>query len=91
MGEITCRSPKMLGGLRANVRVLLGLLPLAVAAGILLRVGLGYMCASMAALRLFESIPVWRYRDTLPQFAGTSPGNNGPAKVRAASANREAL
>lgn len=90
LGDITCLSPEKLGGFRTILRVLLGLLPLTVGVGILMQVNLGYMCMTAIALRLFESIPFWRYRDTLPQFAPASPGNDGSAKVRAASANSEA-
>jgi Zn-dependent protease with chaperone function len=91
LGEVTCLSPEKLGSLRTNVRVLLGLLPLAIGIGLLMRVSLGYMCAAIIMLRFVESIPYWRYRDRLPEFGAAAPGKDASSKVRVASANSKAL
>ena len=86
IGDVTCASPAGLGKLQVNVRILGYLLPLAVVVGILLHVGIWYLCSTAIVLRLFHAIPYWRYRDTPPAFAPAS-GSDAASKVRAASAS----
>jgi len=86
LGEVTCASPASIGKLRVNIRIMGYLLPLAVGVGILLHVATWYLCSAAIVLRLFHSIPYWRYRDTPPAFAPAS-GSDAPSKVRAASAS----
>jgi len=62
------------------------LLPLAVGVGILMHVGVWYLCETAIIQRVFQSIPYWRYRDTPPAFAPAS-GNDAASKVRAATAS----
>ena len=68
IGEVTCLSPKKLGGIRVSVRTLGILLPLAVGVSILLHAESGYLALSVVALRLFQCVPYWRYRDQYPSF-----------------------
>jgi Zn-dependent protease with chaperone function len=68
IGEVTCLSPKKLGGIRLSVRTLGYLLPLAVGVSILLHAESGYLSLSVVALRLFQCVPYWRYRDEYPVF-----------------------
>ena len=86
IGEVTCASPGSLGTLRMNVRIMGYLLPLAVGVGILLHAAIWYLCGTVIVLRLFHSIPYWRYRDTPPEFS-PSCGADPASKVRAASAS----
>ena len=75
MGEVTCMSPRVFGTFRANLGFLLYLLPLAFVAGTLLHAEIWYVCISVILLRLFSSIPYWRYRDRFPPFPASS-GNS---------------
>jgi Zn-dependent protease with chaperone function len=86
IGEVTCASPRSLGTLRMNLRIMGYLLPLAVCVGILLHAAIWYLCSTAIMQRLFHSIPYWRYRDTLPEFSPAC-GADPASKVRAASAS----
>ncbi len=69
LGDVTSRSPRELGGLKANSNIFLFLLPLAVVANALAHTGaLGYIFGTALLTRLIESIPHWRFRDRLLEF-----------------------
>src|SRR5262249_23313695 len=67
--EITSRSPREFGGLKANLTLMIFLLPLA--AVINAAVGadaLWYILGVVGLTRLVESVPFWRFRDRLLAF-----------------------
>jgi hypothetical protein len=68
LGQVTSISPAKLGGMAANLRVLMYLLPLAVVINMLTHAGLAYLVFSILLLRVIQAIPYWRYRDRLPKF-----------------------
>jgi Zn-dependent protease with chaperone function len=68
LGQVTSISPAKLGGMAANLRVLMYLLPLAVVINMLAHAGLAYLVFSILLLRVIQAIPYWRYRDRLPKF-----------------------
>lgn len=72
VGEVTCMSPRVLGTFRVNLRFLVYLLPLAIVAGTLLHAETWYVCFCVILLRLFMSVPYWRYRDKFPEFRSSS-------------------
>lgn len=74
IGQVTCMSPRVAGTFRVNLGFLIYLLPLAFLAGALLHVEIWYLCLSVILLRLFLSVPFWRYRDKFPVFP--APGGN---------------
>jgi hypothetical protein len=84
-GEMMCLSPRKLGSARVFLRVLAKLLFLAVAAGISFHAEIWYLCTGVFGLRLFMSIPYWRYRDRPPAFVATC-GEDVSAKALAAGA-----
>ena len=65
-------SPRVLGTLRVNLRFLVYLLPLGIVAGTLLHAEIWYLCCCVILLRLFMSVPYWRYRDKFPAFPASS-------------------
>ena len=67
IAQVTCKSPKQLAGFRAQFRILSRLVPLAMGVGIILHANVLYICGVGIAVRLFESIPYWFYRDR-PRF-----------------------
>lgn len=71
-------SPRVLGTFRVNLRFLVYLLPLAIVAGTLLHAEIWYVCLCVILLRLFMSVPYWRYRDKFPPFP-TSSGTSSMA------------
>jgi len=75
-------SPRKLGSLGITLRLLGKLLFLALCAGILLHAEIWYLCGAVFLLRMFESIPYWRYRDTPPAFVAA----DSPSKALAAGA-----
>lgn len=66
--KVTCTSPRHFAGVRAQFKVLVKLLPLAVGVAILFHADVFYVCGVSIAIRIFEFIPYWRYRDK-PVFA----------------------
>ena len=86
IGEVTCASPGSLGTLRMNTRIMGYLLPLAAGVGILLHAAIWYLCSTAIVLRLFHSIPYWRYRDTPPEFSPACRADPA-SKARAAGAS----
>jgi hypothetical protein len=85
LGEVSCLSPRKLGSFQVTLRVLGKLLFLALCAGILLHAEIWYLCGGVLVLRLFQSIPYWRYRDRLPALGIAAPGD-APSQVLAARA-----
>ncbi|HKW17163.1 MAG TPA: M48 family metalloprotease [Terriglobales bacterium] len=69
IGEVTSRQPRDIGGLKANLGVLIYLIPMAIVFDALLRTdATWYLCATIIVTRMIESIPYWRFRDRLLQF-----------------------
>jgi hypothetical protein len=68
LGEVTCISPRKIGKRTVNAKILLYLFPLAVGVGVLMHAGIFYLCSTAFAVRMFQSVPYWRYRDQLPPF-----------------------
>jgi Zn-dependent protease with chaperone function len=68
LGEVTCISPHKIGKWNVNVRLMGYLLPLAVGVGILAHAEIGYLCSAAFLVRMFQSVPYWRYRDVMPEF-----------------------
>jgi Zn-dependent protease with chaperone function len=89
VGEVTCMSPRVLGTLRVNLRFLTYLLPLAIVSGMLLHAETWYLCFCVILLRLFMSVPYWRYRDRFPAFPASSGTSsmNGKAATAGSPAN----
>ena len=73
LDAVSSLSPAKLGSLSVFLRVLGKLLFWALCAGILLHAQIWYLCGGVFVLRLFQSIPCWRYRDTPPAFVPASP------------------
>jgi Zn-dependent protease with chaperone function len=73
IGQVTCVSPKRLGKLGLNLKLLGFPLALAVAAGILFHINTSYLCFAVVILRLIQLVPYWRYRDRTPRFTAAPP------------------
>ncbi|HEV2396627.1 MAG TPA: M48 family metalloprotease [Candidatus Sulfotelmatobacter sp.] len=86
LGQVTCTSPRELGSFQATLRVLLLLMPVSVVVSMLLHANTTYVLLSLLAVRLFESIPYWRYRDRIPQFGTSQP--ESAAMTRSATAGQ---
>jgi len=84
LGEVSCLSPRKLGSAGVFLRVLASLLLLSLCAGIPLHAEIWYLCAGVSALRLFLSIPYWRYRDRPPAFTSATDVSSGPLALGAA-------
>ena len=84
LGVVSCLSPRKLGSAQVTLRLLGKLLFLALCAGILLHAEIWYLCGGVFVLRVFQSIPYWRYRDKPPAFAASSAGES--SRVLAAGA-----
>ena len=85
IGAVTCMSPRVLGTFRVNLRFLVYLLPLAFVAGTLLHAEIWYLCLSVILLRLFLSVPFWRYRDKFPAFPASSGASSMTGKSATAN------
>jgi hypothetical protein len=85
VAEVTCMSPRVLGTFRVNLGFLVYLLPLAFVAGTLLHAEIWYLCLCVIVLRLFMSIPFWRYRDKFPAFPASSVISCSGGKTATAS------
>jgi hypothetical protein len=81
--EVTCISPRELGGVRIQFKLLSSVLLLGAGVSILLRADFFYICGVAIAVRLFESLPYWLYRD---KSAFTTPPmvNVPSAEIRTA-------
>jgi Zn-dependent protease with chaperone function len=66
LGEVTSVSPRAIGKWKVNVKVMGYLLPLAVGVSILTHAEMPYVCTTVVILRIFQTVPYWRYRDELP-------------------------
>lgn len=84
LGEVTSIHPRKIGKWSVNIKILLYLFPLAVGVGILMHAGIFYVCSAAFVVRMFQSIPYWRYRDELPPFG--SETNSELTSPRAAGA-----
>jgi Zn-dependent protease with chaperone function len=84
LGQVTSISPAKLGGMSANLRVLMYLLPLALIVNMLTHVGFGYLVFSIVLLRIIQSIPYWRYRDRIPKFPQEVPSQTTQAQTATA-------
>jgi hypothetical protein len=84
LGQVTSISPAKLGGMSANLRVLMYLLPLALIVNMLTHVGFGYLVFSIVLLRIIQSIPYWRYRDRIPKFPQEAPSQTTQAQTATA-------
>jgi Zn-dependent protease with chaperone function len=84
LGQVTSISPAKLGGMSANLRVLMYLLPLALIVNMLTHVGFAYLVFSVVLLRVIQAIPYWRYRDRIPEFP--QPTLSQPGQGRGATA-----
>ena len=89
LGEVTCLSPRRLGSLKVFLRMLGELIFLALAAGISLHAEIWYLCTGVFALRLFMSIPYWRYRDRPPAFAVPTASNVSSKALAAGAAGQK--
>jgi Zn-dependent protease with chaperone function len=85
LGQVTSTSPAKLGGMSANLRVLMYLLPLALVVNMLTHVGFAYLVFSIVLLRVIQAIPYWRYRDRIPKFPEQALSQT--AQVQKASAS----
>jgi Zn-dependent protease with chaperone function len=73
VGEITSRSPRELGGLKVNIQLLLYLFPLTVVFNALLRLdAFWYLMGTVLLTRVFQSIPLRRFRDRPLPFKAES-------------------
>ena len=86
--QVTSLSPAKLGGWGTNLRILLTLLPLAIGVGVLTHADIPYLCGSVIALRLYQSVPYWRYRDVVPVFPQRTDGSSRARGVSAAGVTR---
>jgi Zn-dependent protease with chaperone function len=86
LGEVTCASPSLLGTFKLNVKALAHLWPLALGVGILLHAEIFYVCQGVFLVRMFQQIPIWRYRDRMPLFPPSATVEL-PSKARGASAS----
>ncbi|MGO9084417.1 MAG: M48 family metalloprotease [Candidatus Sulfotelmatobacter sp.] len=77
LGEVSCLSPRKLGSAQVTLRVLGKLLFLALCAGILLHAEIWYLCGGVFVLRMFQSIPYWRYRDKQTSDPGPQTSDFG--------------
>ena len=75
LGVVSCLSPRKLGSAQVTLRLLGKLLFLALCAGILLHAEIWYLCGGVLVLRMFQSIPYWRYRDKPPAFVPAGAGD----------------
>lgn len=81
LGDITSRSPRELGGLKANIQLLICLLPLAVVVNAASGAdAIWYVLGVTLWTRLVESVPLWRFHDRLLHFETDS-------SAKAAAAN----
>jgi Zn-dependent protease with chaperone function len=73
MGAVTSRSPRDLGSMKTNLRVLIYLIPPALITNAVLGLdAISYLISVILLARLVQSIPYWRYRDRLLSFATQS-------------------
>jgi hypothetical protein len=86
LGQVTSITPRKLGGLNANLRILVYLVPLALMVSLLTRAEVVDVLFSMFVLRVIHSIPYWRYRDRVPDFSQGSLPQTAQAQ-RASAGN----
>jgi hypothetical protein len=75
-------SPRLLGKAKIFLRGLIYPMALAVITSIVLHVSLWYVCYTVIFVRIFQTIPYWRYRDRPP----LAPHPPEPPKARTATA-----
>jgi hypothetical protein len=83
--QITSVSPDKFGGFGVNLKILATLLPLAIGVAVLAHADILYMCGSVVALRLYQSVPYWRFRDVAPAFPQAGPVNSSKAMSASAA------
>lgn len=88
LGDVSCLSPRKLGSAQVTLRLLGKLLFLALCAGILLHAEIWYLCGGVFVLRLFQSIPYWRYRDKPPAFVPAGTGDISSKALAAGAAGQ---
>jgi Zn-dependent protease with chaperone function len=86
LSDVSCLSPRKLGSAQVTLRLLGKLLFLALCAGILLHAEIWYLCGGVFVLRLFQSIPYWRYRDKPPAFVPAGTGDISSKALAAGAA-----
>jgi Zn-dependent protease with chaperone function len=89
LGAVSCLSPRKLGSAQVTLRLLGKLLFLALCAGILLHAEIWYLCGGVFVLRLFQSIPYWRYRDKHPAFVSAGTGDISSKALAAGAAGQK--
>jgi hypothetical protein len=87
--QITSVSPDKFGGFGVNLKILATLLPLAIGVAVLAHADILYMCGSVVALRLYQSVPYWRYRDVAPVFPQAGTLNSSKAMSASAAGDRK--
>jgi len=86
VGEVTCVSPSKLGSFKLNLRAMTNLWVLAVGVGVVLHTEIFYVCSAVFLVRIFQQVPIWRYRDRVPVFPQNIAPED-PPKARVASAS----
>jgi hypothetical protein len=76
IGQVTSISPKQLGTIKVNTKVLAQLLLLGIALSILTRAEMWYICGAVVVVRLIQCIPFWFYRESPVAFPPVRATNN---------------
>jgi len=83
IGGVKCVSPKVIGTMKANLKTLGYLIPMAAGVSLIFNVSMWYLCQTVILVRVFQSIPYWRYQDRPPLALHAAEA----IKVRSATAS----